>query len=47
MGPILFTLFIIDEEVGINSSIPVFVDDTKISRAITSHDIATLQIRPS
>lgn len=36
VGPILFNLFINDVDVGINSSISLFVDDQKLSRAITS-----------
>lgn len=44
LGPILFNLFIHDIEIGINSSISVFADNTKLSRAITSHqDIEILQ----
>ena len=44
LGPILFNLFINDLEDGINSSISVFADDTKLSRAITSpQDVETLQ----
>ena len=44
LGPILFNLFINDLEDGVSSAISVFVDDTKLSRAITSpQDVETLQ----
>ena len=44
LGPILFKLFINDLKGGVNSSISVFADDTKLSRAITSpQDMETLQ----
>lgn len=44
LGPILFNLCINDIKVGINSSLSVLVDDTKLSRVITSQqDIAALQ----
>ena len=42
LGPNLFNLFINDLEDGVNSSISVFADDTKLSRAITSlQDVET------
>ena len=44
LGPILFNLFINDLKDGVSSAISVFVDDTKLSRAITSpQDVETLQ----
>ena len=36
LGPILFNLFINDLEDGVSSAISVFMDDTKLSRAIIS-----------
>ena len=44
LGPIMFNLFINDLEDGVNSTISVFADHTKPSRAITSpQDVETLQ----
>ena len=44
LGPFVFKLFINDLEDGINSSISVFADKTKLSREIISpQDVETLQ----
>ena len=37
LGPLLFILYINDLDIGINSSISKFADDTKIGRVIDSH----------
>ena len=38
LGPILFLVYVIDIEVGINSKVSCFADDTRIMRAITEID---------
>jgi hypothetical protein len=44
LGPLLFIIYINDLDVGINSSISKFADDTKIGRVInTAEDNIALQ----